>query len=348
MKEINYKLVFFVLWLLLPNNVLSQQLGNWTTLNYLNMGRFANIGVLANDSIIFTLCGFGYNMTPYPVEKAVINPDGTLSEWSIDTQSMNIARSSPVGFFYNGNIYVLGGSNPVSYIGQCTTVEKAKVNTDGTLGKWEYISPLLQGVKQASLVLTPPYVYIIGGWYDSNESSSAIVRGKIQPDGNIIEWAISTSQLLIGRRGLSTILIDSTIYVIGGTSLGHENESNNTECATLHPDGELSAFQFCGLTKVYHFQPALLFDGKHLNVIGGYVGGGNYEYRGERMLINSDGTLGEPEIAPGLQYETSGFGYVQAPTGGYVIGDADDYGFVQFAPFLAPTGIDKKYWEVLE
>ena len=96
-----------------------------------------------------------------------------------------------------------------------------------------------------------------------------------------------------------------------------------------------------------HGYPALLYDGKHLNIIGGQLGG-NFEYRGERVFVNSDGTLGNPEIAPGLQYELAGFGYVQASTGGYVIGGGDSYPLVQFAPFLPPTGIDKKYWEVME
>ena len=83
-----------------------------------------------------------------------------------------------------------------------------------------------------------------------------------------------------------------------------------------------------------------------MNVIGGWNGGGYFEYRGERVLVSPDGTLGEPELAPPLRTETSAFGYVQASTGCYVIGG--DMTDVQFAPFISSTGIDKKYWEVME
>ena len=328
-----------------PSLVTAGQLGQWTTLNYLNVRRYSNIGVLAYDTIIYTLGGFTYSTTPYPVEKAIIYPDGTLSTWSIDSQTMKKARSYPIGFYYNGFIYALGGSDGINFVGKCTTAERVKVNPDGTLEKWEYITPLNYGVKKASLVINPPYVYILGGWNSTTEYSNEIIRGKIQSNSDISEWTISTSQLQIGRNYLSSIAINSTVYVIGGSSY-LLNDCNKIECAPIYMDGELGAFKFAGTTKTYHIGPALLHDGKYLYVIGGYSGGGNFEYRGERMLINSDGTLGTPEIAPGLQYETAGFGYVQASTGGYVIGgDCTD---VQFAPFLAPTGIEKKYWEILE
>ena len=332
-------LVVSISLLLYPAVGMSGQLGQWTTVNNLNVGRYFNVGVLAYDTIIFTLCGYSDYTVPLPVEKSVIKPDGYLTDWAIDSQTMNIARCSPAGFYYNGYIYALSGSDLVNYIGQCTTVERAKVNADGSLGKWEYINPILKGVMEASLILKPPYIYIIGGWNSTNEYSNEILRGKIQSDGNISEWTISTSSLLEGVNCPSSILIDSTIYVVSGCY------TRNIESARICSDGELSAFTYAGVTKSTHGYPALLYDGKHINIIGGQIGG-NFEYRGERVLINSDGSLGVPEIAPGLQYETGGFGYIQASTGGYVIGG--DMSNVQFAPFLPPAGIENKYWELLQ
>ena len=327
-----------------PFFALAGQLGDWTTLNYLNVRRFFNVGVLAYDTIIYTLGGFVYSTTPYPVEKATINPDGKLSNWSIDSQTMKIARMSPVSFYYNGFIYAFGGNDGINFNAQCTTAERTKVNSDGSLGSWEYINPLLKGVIEGSLVLSPPYVYIIGGWNSTTEYSNEIMRGKIQSDGDIKEWTVSTSKLQIGRRRLTSILIDSTVYVVSG--LGDvTTDTRNFEKAVINPDGELSTFCICGSTKALHYSPALLFDGKYINVIGG-VSGGYFNYRGERVLVNSDGTLGFPELAPPLVTETGGFGWVQASTGGYVIGG--DMTDVQFAPFLAPTCIQKKYWEVME
>ena len=348
MYQKNHLFLYITLWLILiPINSLSQQLGDWTTLNHMNVGRYGNIAVLAYDTIIYTLCGYQENTTPLPVEMAVIKPDGTLSDWSIDSQMMSMARDGAVGFFYNGYVYAIGG-NTGPYTPPTATIERTKVTAAGSLNQWEYITPLPKWLVEASLILNPPYVYIIGGWNSTTENTDEIIRGKIQSDGSLGEWSVLTSHLVYGRRRLSTILIDSTIYVVGGLSLDYQSQMNKFEKATLNSDGELSSFEICGTTKTYHLYPALFYDGKHIYVIGGYHGGGYFEYRGERVLINSDGSLGLPEIVPGLQYETGGFGYVQASTGGYVIGGGDSYPLVQFAPFLAPTNIDKKYWEVLE
>ena len=152
MKRFAQYLVIVGMFISFSGSVTAGQLGQWTTLNYLNVGRYANIGVLAYDSIIFTLGGFVYNTTPYPVEKAIIYPDGTLSNWLIDSQTMKIARSGPVGFFYNGYMYAFGGSDGANFVAQCTTAERAKVNPEGVVGEWQYINPLLKGVKKASLV----------------------------------------------------------------------------------------------------------------------------------------------------------------------------------------------------
>ena len=341
MRMNKYKLIIFLVGLfLLPFTGYSQQLGTWTTLNNLNIGRFANIAVLAYDTIIYTLGGFTYSTTPYPVEKTTIKPDGTLTEWSIDSQTMKSARCAPVGYFYNGYLYAIGGDSGPG-VSVTSTVERAKVNSDGSLSQWVYISPFPYGFLDASLILSPPYVYVIGGWNSTTEYSNEILRGKIQSDGDIKEWTVSTSSLLEGMNCPSTILIDSTIYVVSG------HYTRNIESAPVYPDGELGSFKFVGVTMATHCYPALLYDGKYLNIIGGQLGG-NFEYRGERVLVKSDGMLGNPELAPALQIETGGFGWVQASTGGYVMGGSPDKSIIQFAPFLPPTSIDKKYWEVME
>ena len=327
-----------------PSSVTAGQLGNWTTLNYLNVSRMSNISVLAYDTIIFTLGGFTYTTTPYPVEKTIIYPDGTLSSWVIDSQTMKKARCAPVGFYYNGYVYTFGGDAGPN-MGVTSTAERAKGNSDGTLGQWEYINPLPKWLFEASLILSPPYVYIIGGWNVSTEYSTEVFRSKIQPDGSLSNWTLSTSNLLVGRRRLSSILIDSTIYVTGGYC-DSTSDTRNIECANIYPDGELGPFSIKGQTKPYHSHPAMFYDGKYLNIIGGWNGGGYFNYRGERVLVNADGSLGEPELASPLANEKGGFGYVQASMGGYVIGG--NISDVQYVPFLAPTEIDKKYWEVMK
>ena len=73
-KKTILSFIVSVVLIVYPSLVFSQQLGQWTTLNHINVSRFYNVGILAKDTIIYTLGGFDYNTTPYPVEKTTIKP----------------------------------------------------------------------------------------------------------------------------------------------------------------------------------------------------------------------------------------------------------------------------------
>ena len=46
------------------------ELGNWTTINYLNVPRFDNVSVLSRSTIIYTFGGYPYTATPNAVERS--------------------------------------------------------------------------------------------------------------------------------------------------------------------------------------------------------------------------------------------------------------------------------------
>src|SRR5208283_788565 len=97
------------------------QMGPWNYTSSLNVGRFDNVAVLAQNTIIFTFGGYAYSTVPYPVERATITSDGMLTPWVIDSSPMQSARDSGVGAVANGYIYAISGENG---IGISTTVER--------------------------------------------------------------------------------------------------------------------------------------------------------------------------------------------------------------------------------
>ena len=144
------------------------QLGNWNYTNSLNVARSGNVAVLAQNTIIFTFGGYAYSTTPYPVERATIKPNGSLSSWVIDSSPMQSARNTGLGFSANGYIYAISGDNGIGF---STTVERAQVNSNGTLGSWTTIGILPRGFFQSSLVQSSTFIYIIGGWSGSGRSA---------------------------------------------------------------------------------------------------------------------------------------------------------------------------------
>ncbi len=334
-----YLLLFFIICIS-THSFASYTLGNWNYTSSLNVARSVNVAVLSQSTIIYTFGGYAYTTTPYPVECATIQLDGTLSNWVIESTQMISAREDAVGFATDSYVFAIGGDNGVTY---CTTAERAQINPNGSLGIWTTISILPTGITEASLVQTSTYIYIIGG-YDFNTTtgslgSSNVYQTTINPDGSLGTWTLLSSQLVTGRRSFSTVLINTTIYVAGYTK--------GVELATVYTDGELSTFTTISNTVAFHYDPGLFYDGEYLNVIGGYYGGdGNY--RSERAQVYPDGSLGTWEPAPYLEDERDGFAYLQTSTDAYVIGGCCDTNVVEYAPILNTTDVKKRDWEIFD
>ena len=324
-----------------PSFSLSGQLGNWSIINNLNVPR-SDHSVVSNGQYLYVLGGYAYTSTPYPVERAEILSSGYLGPWTIESTSMIQPRADLVSAYVHGYLYAFGGVGDVSY---STTVERAKVNLDGTLSEWSTIGYMPKELSRMSSILYGDYFYLIGGFMASPD----IYRTTLNPDGTIGTWTLLSSKLNIGRHGHMSILIDTTVYVVSGVFSSGLTQS--IEKATVFPDGTLSAFTVISYTGggVVHIQGALFYDRQYLNIVGGY-NSGNYNYRSECATVNLDGSLGTWSPGPGLQVERGYLGYAQSTIAAYVIGgwNGSDVPTVEYAPMLGATGIEKKDWEIFE
>src|SRR5208283_1784732 len=135
-------------------------------------------------------------------------------------------------------------------------------------------------------------------------------------------WTLLSSELVMGRSGFMSILINTTIYIVGGEGPSGVF-TQSIEKAIIYPDGQLGSFSTISYTTAFHILGGLFYDGQYLNVVGGY-GAGNPNYQSERAEVNSDGSLGVWEPAPELEDERDGFAYLQTSTDAYVIGGCCD------------------------
>lgn len=325
------------------------QLGPWNYTSSLNVARSANVAVLARDTIIYTFGDWPYSDTPLPVERTTIRSDGTLSPWVEESSQMVEARGDAVGFATDSYIYAIGGINATDFL---TTVERAPINSDGTLGVWTTIGATTTIVgDEGALIQYNQFIYVIGGYgYDNDVGYLAAVpdiyQTTINPDGSLGTWTLLSSKLVTGRVDFSAILIDTTIYVVGGYN-ERGNYASSIERAFVYEDGTLSAFTDISAAAAAHVDEGLFYDGTYLNVIGGYFFGDS-NYREERAIVNADWSLGTWQPASYLLSE-GGAPFVQTTTDAYMIAitAGGDSNSVEYAP-LIPTGIEKKDWEIFE
>ncbi len=143
-----------------------------------------------HDNTIYLLGGHvsGKNKMSYgDVEKAKINPDGTLLPWQIEKTKLRMPRFIASAIALNDYIYLLAGHNGGNRLKQ---VEFSRKNKSGKLHRWEFTSPLIYERSAAAVVTTTvknaAYIYIIGG------------MGKSGPLNNV-EMAMQFSNGQLGR-----------------------------------------------------------------------------------------------------------------------------------------------------
>ncbi len=329
------------------------QLSPWNYTNSLNYPRDGNRAVIVNDTVIYTFGEDEFsNDTPLPVERATILPNGSLSPWTVESERYSDVRDDAVGAYANGFLYVIGGIN-YDY-GFVTTIQRATVNLNGTLGTWTTIGSIPTGeFTESSLIQYNQYIYVIAGYQEAANPLPYIYRTTTNPDGTLGSWILCTSQLATGRYDQASILINTTLYVMCG--FNGSGIVKSVERACLYPDGELSAFSTLNSTETEHGDNTVVYDGQYINYIDEANGviANDPNYYSERAQVYPDGSLGSWEYVPSQRFNVprGDPGFVTTSFAAYAIGGVDEDGIdlasVEFA-LLIPTGIVKREWEIFD
>ncbi|HUD07257.1 MAG TPA: hypothetical protein VMR34_05200 [Candidatus Saccharimonadales bacterium] len=195
---------------------------------------------------------------------AQINSNGTIGTWNYTEGSTNNGTSYVSGFTqprvnfaavaYNGYLYIMGGSsdssgNDCDVNGYCNGVQYAQINSNGTIGTWNYTSFFAQPRSDFAAVAYNGYLYIMGGLSDSsgNDCSSGdfcngVQYAQINSNGTIGTWNY-TSFFAQARYALSAVAYNGYLYIMGGESGSSGNDCNNS--------GDIcSGVQYSGLQSI--------------------------------------------------------------------------------------------------
>lgn len=97
------------------------------------------------------------------VESTTISPAGDLAPWAIEKSVLQVPRFVASAFAMGGYLYILGGHDASRRL---RSVEFAKIDYDGHVGRWRYNAPLRLQRSATALAVNGDTVYVLGGMGD--------------------------------------------------------------------------------------------------------------------------------------------------------------------------------------
>lgn len=204
------------------------------------------------------------------VEFSKIQEDGSLGPWQL-TSSLVEDRGFIDAVTHNGYIYVVGGGNGSNGENLLNTVERAKLNKDGTLNPWQTLSNRMVMPRRCSkTVIEGNFIYALGGF--AGALLDNVERAEILPNGDLGKWKIEKATMTIPRYVNTVKASQGNTYVIGGHDQTKGVGINNVEWASPESNGEISAWKATQPMQVGRYGLSSAGHGQAVFALGGLTG----------------------------------------------------------------------------
>lgn len=195
-------------------------------------------------------------------------------------------------------VYVVGGFVGAKESSATTTVERARIAADGSLGAFELVSgvDLLSARGGFAYLNTGNWLYVTGGKPGSTGNSiGSTERAPVSPDGTVGTFEAATPTLGTPRWSMPGVRIGNYFYLLGGETIVGSSESQlrTIERSEVGADGTLGAFSTLPTQLAVARNRSgfvLLFD--RIYLFGGYTGTGFLKQL-EQGTIGTDDTLSD-------------------------------------------------------
>lgn len=148
-------------------------LSTWLAMSSMTEARIFLESVVAGNNIYALGGQMGYTT----VERAVISSNSSLGPWQ-NVTSMMTRRSSLGAATLGGYLYAVGGYAGIPN-GDLNTVERTRINTDGSLGPWGAMSSMTTTRYGHALIATREYLYSLGGEDGYGKASNTVERVEV-------------------------------------------------------------------------------------------------------------------------------------------------------------------------
>lgn len=232
------------------------------------------LAAAASATHVYIIGGMGNdNRYVSQVEYAPILPDGRLGHWQFTTP-MGEPRFYLASVIFNNYLYAIGGAN--GQRGQdnipSATVERAAINTDGSLGPWQRVSYLTTPRRGLQAAVYRNHIYAIGG-YDGVFLKS-VESATVAQDGSLSEWRLDPEESTVDRYIHSAASLGNKLYLLGGHEQNPEAISyGDVEMTRIKKDGSLLPWEIQEtVLKTPRFIAAAFAMKRFIYMLGGHDG----------------------------------------------------------------------------
>lgn len=281
-------------------------------------------GVLEVDGRLYVIGGVDGWRFLNTSEFTTIQPDGSLAPWQAGP-----ALVEDRGYFgvaaHNGFIYAVGGGNGQNGHNLLRSVERAKIQADGTLGAWQAEKEALNVPRRCSKILVVgDYLYAFGGY--GGTFLDSIERARINADGSLGKWELLTDHFITPRYIHTMAHTDKALYAIGGHAEQGGTGMESSEFAIVNGDGSLGSWKASAALKQGRYGLMSVVHEGYVYAMGGLNGATFYDVI-ERSRINDDGTLGEWQTIAPLPAPFADVGVATYKDWVYVLGGTNRDGY---------------------
>ncbi len=293
---------------------------SWKSATPFNIPRRA-LAAVAYQNHIYVLGGIdSQRRYVHTTEYARILPDGSLTTWQ-ETSPLNEGRFYLAAAAINGYLYAIGGAigAPGENNIPVATVEKAKINPDGSLGRWQLEKELTTARRGLTVNQYQNRIYALGGY--NGVFLHSIEYTSVNPNGTLNDWTLSSQPSKVDRYIHSSAIAGNNLYLLAGHMKSSQTVSyGDVELSQIGDDGEISPWQIENTSLLTpRFIASAFTLGSYIYILAGHDGARRLNSV-EFAPLDNDGAVGTWQLTAPLETARSGTATVTHQQRVYLLG----------------------------
>ncbi len=311
------------------NNPQKNWIEGWQELTPFTHPRRA-LAAAATKGYLYVLGGVdAQNRYVRPVEYARILSDGQLGPWK-QTSALLEGRFYLAAASHDGYLYALGGGG--GQLGDdnipLASVERAKINADGSLQAWQHHSYFTTPRRGLTAAIINERLYAIGGYNGQFLKSTEFIA--LDANQQPPQWQLATQQAQVDRYIHASTTLGNRMYLLGGhVEKGGPMSYGDVEFSTVNTTGQLAPWRIAPthLLTARFIASAFAFD-DYLYIVGGHDGIRRLSSV-EMAHVSPDGKITAWTQQPDLNHQRSATAIAISGRYTYIAGGMDDQGILR-------------------
>ena len=310
--------------------------GGWQVSTPMIKSRFAS-SVIVNDNNIYAIGGADSRGYIWDAEWSTFDDSGNIKEWK-RAPSLNEPRGYVPGVYHNGFLYVVGGANGEHGANLLDTVERAKINPDGSIGRWVVEDSVMTTARRGGqATVIDGYLYAIGGY--NGMFLHSVERAEIKEDGSLDKWAELTP-MMFERYIHSSLAVGDVLYSMGGHKNASGGALKEVEYGKISKDSLEVQWHSAPSLNEARYDAGVVFADGAIYIAGGYDD--NAIDTVEKSRVGADGVLSKWNVVSKLPSPVYGAALVNQKGKLYLVGGAyGGSGNKEVSPLVYAVDIEK-------